>query len=120
MKRTLCLCFIIMPVLFNTAYGALDESSNLKSAGRVILSDAEQSRVEAVFGQVPDSKEQSCTDDMNCCSVSYFDKDGNLIGSSEGCRNSNPQDPFEFKPNVKYYDKEGNLLDDTTWQREEN
>ena len=60
-----------------------------------------------IFGSIPVSKEQRCTADYNCCSIRYFDQNAQFIGSSEGCMNSDPDEPFKYDPSMEFFDKDG-------------
>jgi len=63
-----------------------------------------------IFGSTPVSKEQKCSADYNCCSTRYFDQDSKFIGSSEGCMNSDPEEPFKYAPSMEFFDQDGNPI----------
>jgi hypothetical protein len=87
-----------------------DEADKALSAQIKPLSSQEQQRMKEIFGSTPVTKEQRCSADYNCCTTRYFDRDNKLIGSSEGCMKSNPDEPFKYSPKMEFFDRDGKLI----------
>ncbi len=95
---------LLLPVYPVLAY---DDDPDRAVSQIKALSPEEQLRMKDVLGSTPVSKEQRCTVDYNCCSTRYFDQNGKFIGSSEGCLNSDPDEPFKYDPSMEFFDKDG-------------
>jgi hypothetical protein len=108
-------------ILLFPGYLFADNNEDQDKAGfqAMAISEEEKLRVKEIFGQDPVSKEQRCWADFNCCTVKYFAKDAKLIGSSEGCMNNNPAEPYKYNPSIEYFDSDGRILGEIASQEKE-